>query len=164
MNYPELESSINLLVTAGSETLATFFSGAIYHLSRNPQVMKKLRDEVQSAFKDTKSVTMTSTQGLPYLHAVIEESLRIYPPAALSLSRIVPRAGATICGRHIPAGTGVGVTSWAATHSRKNFEAPEEYAPERWLGDPRFTGDDRASSQPFSMGGRNCVGKKCVCE
>ncbi|ERF75985.1 hypothetical protein EPUS_01351 [Endocarpon pusillum Z07020] len=159
MTYPELESSINLLVTAGSETLATLFSGAVYHLSQNPRVMKKLRQEVQTAFHDTKDVTIASIQKLPYLNAVIEESLRIYPPAALSLTRIVPRGGAVICGEHIPAGTGVGVTTWAATHSPKNFAAPEEYAPERWLDDPRFAKDDKKSSQPFSMGARNCVGK-----
>ncbi|KAL9122683.1 MAG: hypothetical protein Q9187_000769 [Circinaria calcarea] len=159
MTYSELESSINLLVTAGSETLATFFSGAIYHLSQNPQVMKKLREEVQKAFKDAKDITMALTRDLPYLNAVIEESLRIYPPAALSLSRIVPHGGASICGQNIPEGTGVGVTSWAATHSQKNFAAPEEYAPERWLGDLRFGNDDKQASQPFSLGARNCVGK-----
>lgn len=99
---------------------------------------------------------------LPYLNAVIEESLRIYPPAALNLSRIVPQGGATICGNHIPAGAAVGVTSWAATHSAKNFALPEGFVPERWLDDARFVNDDRPASQPFSMGARNCVGKKYV--
>ena len=103
---------------------------------------------------------MASVQKLSYLNAVIEESLRIYPPAALSLSRVVPRGGAMICNKHVPAGTGVGVTSWAATHSPQNFMAPEEFAPERWLDDPGFAKDDRQASQPFSMGARNCVGKK----
>ena len=105
---------------------------------------------------------MAEVHSLPYLNAVIEETLRIYPPAALSLTRIVPPGGAIICSKKIPAGTGVGVTSWAATHSPKNFTAPEEFAPDRWLDDPRFAGDDRQASQPFSMGARNCVGKKLV--
>ena len=122
--------------------------------------MEKLHREIQRTFDDPKEVTIASTMKLPYLNAVIEESLRIYPPAALSLTRIVPHGGATICGNHIPAGTGVGVTSWAATHSPKNFALPEEFAPERWLDDPRFAKDDRQASQPFSMGARNCVGKK----
>jgi aspirochlorine biosynthesis cytochrome P450 monooxygenase len=162
MSYPELESSINLLVTAGSETLATFFSGAAFFLSQNPAVMERLRREVQQSFADPKEVTMVAVQDLPYLNAVIAETLRIYPPAALSLGRIVPHGGAVICGTHVPAGTGVGVTSWAATHSPKNFAYPEEYAPDRWLGDLRFAMDDREASQPFSMGARNCVGKKYV--
>jgi len=160
MSVPELESSINLLVTAGSETLATFFSGAIYHLAQNPRVLEKLRKELDASFPNSNDITMTSTQKLTYLNAVIEETLRIYPPAALSLGRIVPLGGAMICGRHVPAGTGVGVTSWAATHSATNFKLPEEFAPERWIDKQRFRDDDRASSQPFSTGARNCVGKK----
>ena len=122
--------------------------------------MHKLHRELENNFHDRKEVTMASTMKLPYLNAVIEESLRIYPPAALSLTRIVPRGGARILGRYIPAGTGVGVTSWAATHSPKNFALPEEFVPERWLDDPRFANDDKQASQPFSMGARNCIGKK----
>lgn len=163
MSYAELESSINLLVTAGSETLATFFAGAIFHLCKNGDAYKRLKEEVAEAFSSPEQVTIESTQRLPYLHAVIEEVLRIYPPAALSLARIVPHGGAVICGDLIPAGTSVGVTSWAATHSPSNFAEPELFAPERWLEDARFANDDRAASQPFSIGGRNCLGKKYVC-
>lgn len=122
--------------------------------------MQNLHGEIQGTFRDSKDITIASTLKLPYLNAVIEESLRIYPPASLSLTRIVPQGGATICGNHIPAGTGVGVTSWAATHSPRNFALPEEFVPERWLDDPRFASDDRQASQPFSVGARNCVGKK----
>ena len=122
--------------------------------------MQKLHREIQNNFHDHKEVTIASTMKLPYLNAIIEESLRIYPPAALSLTRIVPKGGARICGKYIPAGTGVGVTSWAATHAPKNFALPEEFVPERWLDDPRFANDDKQASQPFSMGARNCIGKK----
>ena len=162
MSHAELESSINLLVTAGSETLATFFAGAIYHLCKNGDAYKRLQEEVSGTFFNPGEVTIESTQQLPYLHAVIEEVLRIYPPAALSLSRIVPHGGAVICGNLVPSGTSVGVTSWAATHSPSNFTDPELFAPERWLDDPHFAADDRAASQPFSIGGRNCLGKKYV--
>ena len=124
--------------------------------------MKRLREEAQETFHDARDVVMAGVHNLPYLNAVIEETLRVYPPAALSLTRIVPPGGAMICGKRIPAGTGVGVTSWAATHSPQNFAVPEEFAPERWLDNPRFASDDREASQPFSMGARNCVGKKSV--
>lgn len=105
---------------------------------------------------------MTSCQTLPYLHAVLEESLRIYPPASLALGRIVPHGGSVINGKTIPAGTGVGISAWAASHSEHNFVDPDAFVPERWLGDKRFAKDDKQASQPFSVGGRNCVGKKSV--
>ncbi|KAF5875949.1 putative toxin biosynthesis cytochrome p450 protein [Botrytis fragariae] len=159
MTNPELQSSINLLITAGSETLATLLSGATYYLSCNKPVLKKLQEEVRSTFKSAEEVTMTSCQTLPYLHAVLEESLRIYPPASLALGRIVPHGGSVINGKTVPAGTGVGISAWAASHSKHNFVDPDAFVPERWLGDERFEKDDKQASQPFSVGGRNCVGK-----
>lgn len=41
-----------------------------------------------------------------------------------------------------------------------NFRDPEMFVPERWLGDPRYDGDAKEVLQPFSIGPRNCLGKK----
>lgn len=45
-------------------------------------------------------------------------------------------------------------------HSPSNFTDPDSFIPERWLGDPRFDGDDKAALQPFQVGPRNCIGRK----
>ena len=45
-------------------------------------------------------------------------------------------------------------------HNDKHFADPFTYHPERWLGDPRFAGDDRDAFQPFHLGPRNCLGRK----
>jgi cytochrome P450 len=45
-------------------------------------------------------------------------------------------------------------------HNPKYFKDPEEFVPERWLGDPRYENDRREAAQPFSVGPRNCIGKK----
>jgi cytochrome P450 len=54
----------------------------------------------------------------------------------------------------------MGVPHWAASHLSANFTRPDEYHPERWLGDPTFAGDKLEVVQPFMVGPRNCVGKK----
>lgn len=98
---------------------------------------------------------------LPYLLAVLEESLRIYPPVPVALNRVVPPDGASICGRWVPGGTVVGIPQYAANHSPINFVDPDTFNPERFMSGkhPEFEGDKRAVFQPFSAGPRNCLGR-----
>lgn len=115
---------------------------------------------------------------LPYLNAVIHESLRIFPPVAVPLPRVSP--GEMVDGYYIPKGvssrtrgglglwspvglndvelqTEVSTSLYAATHSAVNFHDPERFLPERWL-DPNNT-DKKEASQPLSLGPRNCIGR-----
>lgn len=56
--------------------------------------------------------------------------------------------------------TGVSINQWAAYQLDINFLEPKRFAPERWLGDPRFKSDRRDVFQPFSVGPRNCLGRR----
>ena len=178
MTIPEIEASFNILVVAGkssfikwiskniltslgSETSATLLSGALYNLAMHPDVQSKLLSELSSAFKCRNEVNMAALSKLPYLNAVLEECLRIYPPSAFNQARIVPSQGAIVCGEMVPPGTAVGVATWAASHSKKNWTEPEKFRPDRWLGEG-FPGDDRRSMQPFILGPRSCIGKKYI--
>ena len=87
MSTPEILGTSNLLLVAGSETTASLLSGATWHLLRNPTVLAKVRDEVRSAFSSPEEMTFVSTGQLPYLHAVLEESLRTFPPVPANLPR-----------------------------------------------------------------------------
>ncbi|KAJ5936704.1 hypothetical protein N7466_003154 [Penicillium verhagenii] len=98
---------------------------------------------------------------LTYLGAVIEESLRMYPPFVTSLSRIVPAGGSTVDSQYIPEGTTVACHHYASYHSASNFTFPHDFLPERWLDETgRFAEDKKDVLQPFSLGPRNCLGKK----
>jgi cytochrome P450 len=52
------------------------------------------------------------------------------------------------------------VSQYVAYHSPTNFKHSDTFIPERWMGSPEFAQDKRAVAQPFSMGPRNCLGKK----
>lgn len=144
---------------AGSETNATLLSGVLYTLAMRPEIARKLVAELDANFTSPRQLDMTKLAGLSYLNAVLEEGLRIYPPSAFNQARIVPAQGAVICGKLVPPGTAVGVATWAASRAESNWTRPNEFLPERWIGDG-FSGDDRKSMQPFLLGPRVCLGKK----
>lgn len=52
------------------------------------------------------------------------------------------------------------IWQWAVYHNPKYISEPESFVPERWLGDPKYKSDRLDSIQPFSLGPRNCIGKK----
>lgn len=66
--------------------------------------MSQLVSEIRFAFHTAEDITFRSPAALPYLAAVIEESLRMYPPFVTSLARIVPADGAAIDGQFVPEG------------------------------------------------------------
>ncbi|KAL8793908.1 MAG: hypothetical protein Q9195_003527 [Heterodermia aff. obscurata] len=161
MTREEIITNAGLLLVAGSETVATLLSGATYHLLRNPPVYTRLQTELRTAFPTEKAINFDSLARLPYLDAVLTESLRLYPPAVASLQRTTGPEGDLIAGNYIPPHTKVGVPQYASYHSRANFTDPESFVPERWLADPppRYRADARAALQPFSVGPRNCLGR-----
>ncbi|KAI4593346.1 hypothetical protein KJ359_009877 [Pestalotiopsis sp. 9143b] len=162
----ELESTAQDLVFAGSETTATLLAGAVYFLLQNPRILAKVAAEVRGAFSQESDMTVASTEpaALPYMDAVLSESIRIYDPVPLFAPRVAPKGGDTVGGVWLPEGTRVCMAKYVSNRSPRNFARPTEYVPERWLprgqGRPAEFDNDNASGawQPFSHGARNCVG------
>ena len=102
MSRSELMETSAILILAGSETTATLLSGLTYYLLTNPETYAKVNAEIRDAFKSPEEITLTTTGKLPYLHAVLEESLRLYPPVPIGLPRITPPDGDMISGVFVP--------------------------------------------------------------
>jgi cytochrome P450 len=83
-----LLSSGYRFIIAGSETSATLLSASVFYLCKNPAAMKQLVEEIRTAFTADNEITFKNSN-LPYLGLVIEESLRLHPPAAIGLPRVV---------------------------------------------------------------------------
>lgn len=152
-----------LFIVAGSETTATELCGLTNHLLRNPEILKKLKDEIRDACKTEADINMDVLANLPYMNACIEEGLRIFPPVPVGLLRTVPKGGSLIDGHPVPENTSVAVSSWGASHSASNFVEPDTFIPERFLDAPdskaKFSSDVRKAAQPFSLGPRGCIGR-----
>ncbi|KAI1352187.1 cytochrome P450 [Xylaria sp. FL0043] len=159
LDLPRMTMNASLLILAGSETTATLLCGATYLLTTHPDVLRKLEQEVRSAFKSDDEITLTSVGNLSYMLACLNESLRQYPPVAAGLPRKSPKGGALVDGRFVPQDTIVSVFQWAVNHDERYWTEPEKFAPERWMNDPKYKNDQLDAMQAFSVGPRNCIGR-----
>lgn len=91
-----------LLVTAGSDTTSVALAGFFFFLGQHPNAMRLLQSEVRSAFDSEAEIDFKASARLPYLHACIEESMRLYPPAPEVPPRVSP--GADVEGKWVPQG------------------------------------------------------------
>ncbi|KAM6538079.1 hypothetical protein FALCPG4_003961 [Fusarium falciforme] len=160
MSLDEIQAHANVLILAGSETTATTLSGTTYLLCTHSAVLSKLATEVRTTFKSEKDIDLFSVQKLPYMLAVLDEAMRIYPPVPSAIPRTTPPRGNVVLDEYLPGNVKLGIWQWALNRDPNNFTDPETFIPERWLGDPRFANDKTDALQPFSYGPRNCIGKK----
>ncbi|KAJ5902905.1 hypothetical protein N7495_003433 [Penicillium taxi] len=160
MSKEEIHANGAFISIAGSETSATTLSGCVYFLTKNPDTLRRLYEEINSTCSSNDDITAQKCAHMKYLNAVIEETFRLYPPVASSLPRLVPKGGDLIDDKPVPEDTVVSTHHYASYHADANFALAGEFHPERWLGiDERFSADKRDVLQPFSLGQRGCLGK-----
>ena len=126
MSRQEIIATFDILSVAGSETVATCLSGATYHLLKSPLRLARLQAEVRNAFQSPDDITFRTVGSpgrLPYMEAVLTESLRIYPPLPQSLPRVTGPEGEIIDGRFVPPHVGLAHNAhWkAATNLFSDF-------------------------------------------
>lgn len=104
MSVAEIEATLRVLVVAGSETTATALSGIIKSLLLNPSTLKRATDEIRQSFQHASEICANRVTELVYLGSVIREGLRLCPPVALGMPRVVPMGGAEVSGHWLPGG------------------------------------------------------------
>jgi cytochrome P450 len=162
------EDLVNQLMTflaAGHETTASAMTWAVYLLCKHPDVQTRLRQEVREklpALSDS-SVEMASQDidGLAYMNAVLNETMRIFPPVPLTLRETAHDT--TIAGHFIPKATTVVICPWAINTSVDLWgDDAKEFNPDRWMGQGKAnTGgaDSNYAVTTFLHGPRSCIGK-----
>ncbi|CAG8053445.1 unnamed protein product [Penicillium olsonii] len=160
MSPEEMDANSAVFVLAGSETTAALLSGAVYLLTRNREKYERLVREIRGTFKEHADIKLAALFELPYLNAVLLESMRVYPPIPSMLPRIVPEGGAMINDRYVPASTSVSMSPYSTFHAAGHFKYPDTFIPERWLPETdEFKDDKRSAFQPYSWGPQNCLGQ-----
>lgn len=143
-------------IIAGSDTTAISLSAILYQLLRNPQAMKKLRQEVDIFIADGQCddthITFEASQKMPYLQAVMKEALRIHAATGLPLWRVVPEGGIEIDGKFFPAGTVIGLNTWCAHYNETVFgEDAHIFRPERWIEAEEAGGEKLKSMNAYYL-------------
>ena len=99
--------NMTIFIFAGAETTSSALTAIVRHLLQSPGALRRVTDEVRSRFETSGEIKVASTGKLPYLNAVIDESLRVAPPSAIGVPRVVPKGGEVICGRWVPEGVSI---------------------------------------------------------
>jgi cytochrome P450 len=154
MDDQQLRDEVVTLFVAGHETTANALSWTLLLLAEHPEIDARLSREVRDVLGG-RAARAEDAAALPLTRAVIDEAMRLYPPAHI-LGREATR-DVRIGRWNIPKATTVLVSPWAMHRERRFFPDPQAFRPDRWL-DGRAAGLPRYAYLPFGGGARVCVG------
>jgi len=123
-----------------------------------------LTTEIRSTFATVEAICLgPALDSCRYLHAVINETLRISPSLPGILPREVLLGGLTVCGHSFPSGVEISVPIYAVHHNPDVYPFPHKHIPERWLAEE--TSEEAVKRchdalTPFSYGSRMCIGRR----
>lgn len=142
---------------AGSETTSSTIEWALTELLSNPESLNKAKAELGQAVGADRTFEEDDIDNLPYLKAVIKETLRLHPPIPF----LVPRRAmedTNFQGYHIPKDTQVLVNAWAIGRDPEVWDRPWSFKPERFLGSTVDYKGQNYELIPFGAGRRMCAG------
>ncbi|KAJ6381652.1 hypothetical protein OIU77_030344 [Salix suchowensis] len=142
---------------AGSETTSTTIEWAMTELLRDPLVMGRATEELHQVVGPERKFEESDIDQLPYLQAVIKETLRLHPVVPLLLPRNTLE-DTNFMGYLIPKDTQVFVNVWAIGRDPDSWEDPMAFKPERFLGSNIEYRGQNFELIPFGAGRRICVG------
>jgi hypothetical protein len=148
-----------VLLISGTDTTAHALAITTYHLLANPSILFTLKEELKVAIPDPSSPpSWRELEQLPYLRAVISETLRTGAVATIRIATQAPSTPTNYKDWIIPAGTPVAMNTRSILHDRQIFPEPEKFQPERWI---RAAAEGRRLDKylvAFSKGSRACLG------
>ncbi|XP_029949494.1 cytochrome P450 3A40-like [Salarias fasciatus] len=153
----EILSQAMIFLFAGYETTSSSLTFLAYNLATNPDVMKKLQQEIDATFPNKGPIDYQTLMDMEYLDAAINESLRLYP--IVNRLERVAKASVEINNLLIPKDMVVMVPVWPLHRNPEIWPEPEKFKPERFTKGNKET-IDPYTYMPFGMGPRNCIGMR----
>lgn len=151
LSEDEIGDEVATFILAGHETTANALTWSFTLLSRYPQARERLEDEVDAA---PETIDAAAAEKLPWTRAVINEALRMYPPAWTIERKAL--ADDDVAGVPVPAGSTIAVPPYLLHRNAEIWPNPEGFDPGRFL--PGAAERDRYAFVPFGGGRRICVG------
>ncbi|WP_433815214.1 cytochrome P450 [Flavobacterium johnsoniae] len=153
MSIEQLIDEIKVLFIAGHETTANALTFTLHLLGRNPEVQQKIFEEIIEIESQTDNV-IEQLQKMTYTNAVLNESMRLYPPAWITDRQNLEDD--SLAHFNIKKNTLIGVSFYELHRNPKYWKNPDEFIPERFLGDQKK--ESMQYFYPFGAGPRMCIG------
>jgi len=153
MSVEQLIDEIKVLFIAGHETTANALTFTLHLLGRNPEVQQKIFEEIIKIESHTDNV-IEQLQKMTYTNAVLNESMRLYPPAWITDRQNLEDD--SLAHFKIKKNTLIGVSFYELHRNPKYWKNPDEFIPERFLGDQKK--ESMQYFYPFGAGPRMCIG------
>lgn len=155
MTTQEIRDEVVIIFIAGHATTAVAMTFVWYLLSKHPWAEAKLHQELATVLGE-RPPKYEDLEHLPYTRQVIQEAMRLYPPApSLEARKLV--ADDVVCGRPMPKGAQVSVVPWILHRHQTLWEEPNRFEPDRFSPE-NSAGRDRLAWLPFGGGPRICIG------
>jgi cytochrome P450 len=155
MTPKQLRDEVMTLVLAGFETTANALTWTLYLLAKHPEVAQKLEEEATRVLGD-REATFEDVPRLEYTERVLQESMRLYPPA-WCFERMAIESD-EIGGYAIPKGTTIAICPYVLHRNPAYWDDPDAFDPDRFLPE-RSNDRSRFAYLPFGDGPRICIGK-----
>jgi cytochrome P450 len=154
LNDEQLRDELLTMILAGYDTVALMIGYALWLLARHPAIQQQVHEELKASIADGPINAETLTR-LPLLNAVLDESLRLFPPAYI-IGREADK-DLDLNGFRIKRGDQLLVPLWVVHRDPRWWQAPDAFRPERWLNGETANLPANAFF-PFGGGPRLCVG------
>jgi cytochrome P450 len=153
----EIRDQVMTLMFAGHDTSTSTLTFMLHELSHHPGVVRRLHEEQERVLGGANPTLQQLEREMPYLEMVLDEVLRLYPPAWIGPRRAIREY--EFGGYTVPAGAYVNYCSWASHRLPEVFPDPEAFIPERFARE-RKAALPRGAYVPFGGGSRICIGKR----
>jgi len=153
----EIRHQMMTLGFAGHDTSTSTISFLLYELARHPAALERVVAEQDEVLGDASPTAAQLASGLPQLEMVLDETLRLYPPAWIGPRRALQQF--EFAGHHVPARAYVAYSSWASHRLPEVFADPESFIPERFSPE-RKAALPKGAYVPFGAGSRTCIGMR----
>lgn len=152
-----IKTILQNLIIAGVESTSITFTWIFSLLLKNPSVLEKARAEVDAVVGKERNLDESDVANLPYVQAIVKETLRLYPPAPL----LIPHGSRDDCivgGYHVSRGTRLIVNVWMIQRDPRLWSDPEKFYPERFITNNVDIKGQNFEIIPFGSGRRICPG------
>ncbi|HKA67392.1 MAG TPA: cytochrome P450, partial [Solirubrobacterales bacterium] len=153
----EVRDQLMTLMFAGHDTSTSTLTFMLHELARHPEVLARLFEEQDRVMGGSTPNVDQLEREMPYLEMVLDEVLRLYPPAWIGPRRAVREF--EFGGYTVPKDAYVNYCSWASHRIPEVFPDPEAFIPERFTRE-RKAQLPRGAYVPFGGGSRICIGKR----